>query len=73
MGRANLDVTTKPYNVDTWEAETGRLPRIQGQPGQHGKYQDNQDYVEKSCPKKSKQKQTKISVTNLIPSFPKEL
>jgi hypothetical protein len=46
-------VVQQAFSPSSQGAEAGDL-RVQGQPGLHSKFQDNQGYTEKPCPKNKK-------------------
>jgi hypothetical protein len=47
------------FNPSTWEAEAGGFLSSRGQPGLQSEFQDIQDYTEKPCLEKQKQKNPK--------------
>lgn len=51
-----LGVAVHAYYLSTGEAEAGRLPGFQGQPGLHSKFKTGLNYIVRLYPKQTKQK-----------------
>ena len=68
-----LGMVAHSFNPIIWKAEAGRSLGVWSQTGLHSKFQESQNYVQKPCLKKNKNKTKQKNYRSFLPSQPSYL